>query len=102
MLEIFFRIPGGNEEFTSPLNCKVTIKLLSEPAGELTIHAIDRLDVAGPALMLNLIVNTPLHKGQSVDEIMKLVDWCHSRIVERFEVIFTAEAKQSFEPYPHE
>jgi uncharacterized protein (TIGR04255 family) len=99
VLNIFFQIPGGNEEFTSPLNCKVTIKLLGEPGGELTIHAMDRQNVAEPSLILNLIVTTPLKERQNIDEIMELVDWCHDRIVERFEVILTDEAKKSFEPF---
>jgi hypothetical protein len=29
---------------------------------------------------------------------MALLDWCHERIVERFEVVFTEKAKQTFEP----
>jgi hypothetical protein len=99
VLKIFFRIPGGKELLTPPLDCQVTIKLEGEIEGTLSIRACHRAGGNGPALTLNLVASTALRKDQSVDEILSLMDWCHSRIVERFEVIFTTEAKESFDPY---
>ena len=98
VLNIFFTIPGENEVFIPPLDCTVTIKLPGEPQGTMTINACDSSKNTDPALMLNLIVSASLRKDQSVEEILHLMDWCHDRIVERFELIFTNEAKESFEP----
>jgi uncharacterized protein (TIGR04255 family) len=99
VLRVFFNISGENEAFTPPMDCRVTINLKGNPNGRLHIHATDKSSGPNAAMTLNLVAVTELTKGQSVDEIVSLMDWCHDKIVERFEMIFTDEAKQSFKPY---
>ena len=99
VLRIFFNISGENEVFTPPMDCQVTIKLKGDTEGSLLIHATDQSSDSFAALTLNLVATTTLRKGQGTEEILRLMDWCHERIVERFEMIFTDEAKLSFEPY---
>ena len=98
VLNIFFIIPGNDDIFTPPLDCRVTIKLSSQYEGRLTIHAANKDRGSGPALSLDLIVNTKLNPGVNADEILDIMDWCHDRILERFEMIFTEAAKKSFQP----
>ena len=98
VLRIFFNISTKNEDFTSPIDLQLTLILKGEPEGRLFIHLEDASHDSNPALTLNLVVSTSLRKGQSTSEILSLVDWCHTRLVERFELIFTDEAKLTFDP----
>ncbi len=50
-------------------------------------------------MKLDLVAQTSL-VGESVttENLLNLLDWEHERILARFEAVFTAEARQSFEP----
>lgn len=98
VLKIFFNMSCENESFTPPLDCQMTIKLHDSPGGFLRIHAKDDSSEAMAALQLDLLMSTELDTGKSIEDILFLMDWCHDRIVERFELIFTDEAKTSFQP----
>jgi hypothetical protein len=51
-----------------------------------------------PTLRLDFITETAAAEGSSLDEILKTLDWCHDRVIECFEAVFTDAAKESFEP----
>ena len=95
-----FSIPGKHEHIVSPFDCKVTLQLHGEHSSLLRLTVNDWPDAKiAPAVRLDFAVDVLDPKvGASVEGIMALLDWCHQRIIERFEVVFTPKVKQTFDP----
>jgi hypothetical protein len=95
-----FSIPGQHECIIPPFDCKVTVQLEGDHSSLLRLTVSDWPDVRlAPAVRVDFLVEILAPKvGASVEGIMALLDWCHERIVERFEVVFTEKVKQTFEP----
>ena len=100
VLTVFTHIPGEHEHLVPPFDCRATV-LLREPAGAtLSIQLSDWNTEAGkPKLLLQLRVSQEWgHDSPAMEKVAEWLDVCHRRIIERFEVLFTPEARQSFEP----
>jgi hypothetical protein len=95
-----FSIPGEHEHIVPPFDCKVTVQLRGEHNSLLRLIVSDWPDARlAPAVKLDFVVEVLNPKvGASVEGIMALLDWCHQRIIERFEVVFSEKVKQTFEP----
>jgi hypothetical protein len=95
-----FSIPGEHEHIVPPFDCKVTVRLRGEHNSLLRLTVSDWPDARpAPAVRLDFVVEVLDPKvGASVEGIMVLLDWCHQRIVERFEVVFSEKVKRTFEP----
>lgn len=100
VLTVFSRIPGQHEHLIAPFDCKATLQLKGDNNSLLRLNVRDWSNPQlGPAVRVDFVVEIHEPKvGTSVDGIMSLLDWCHERIVERFEVVFTDDAKKTFEP----
>ena len=98
-LTIFSAMPGEHESIIPPMDCKMTVRLKGPNEASLQIRLRD-LDFALkiPALKLFLQTVAAVPAGTGSGGILELLDWSHERILERFDVIFTAEAKKSFDP----
>lgn len=97
VLRVFTSIPGEHEQLLPPFDCKVTL-LLKEPEGaRMRIQLIDAPPINGPRMILKVIVVAPLPPSQT-NQWASIIEECHKRIIERFEVLFTEESKASFLP----
>src|SRR5207249_11053576 len=100
VLTVFSRIPGQHEYLVAPFDCKATVQLQGDNKSLLRLTVSDWPDPGlAPAVRVDFIVEVLAPKvGASAEGIMALLDWCHERIVERCEVVFTEKAKQTFDP----
>lgn len=100
VLTVFAGIPGQHEYLIPPFDCKATVQLQGDNKSLLRLIVSDWADPKlSPAVKVDLIVEVQAPKvGASADGILALLDWCHERIIERFEVVFTSAAKATFEP----
>ncbi|MBL9159972.1 MAG: hypothetical protein JNJ70_20995 [Verrucomicrobiales bacterium] len=102
-LSVFAGVPGEHAHLEPPFDCKVGLRLNGVKDGKMRIHVVDASAETGNsavAIRVHLFAEAGLEPGEGVDKALTLLDWCHERIVERFELIFTAKAKQSFQPVP--
>lgn len=98
-LTIFSAVPGDHESIIPPLDCKMTVRLPGPPVAHLQIRLLDlEFSSKAPALGLYLQTAAKVPVGTRPDGILELLDWSHDRILERFEVLFTEQAKKSFDP----
>ena len=101
VLTVFSQIPGKHECLVPPFDCKVTVRLQGDNSSllRLIVHDWSSDPRLGVAVRVDFVVEIGAPKvGASVEGIVALLDWCHERIVERFEVVFTDKAKKTFEP----
>ncbi len=99
VLRVFSSIPGKHESLVPPYDCRVTVNLGNEPARKLGIRVKDATTPEnGVAIKVTLDTMAQLSGDGGVSEILELLDWSHERIIERFEQVFTDEAKASFTP----
>lgn len=99
ILTIFVHIPGTQRSLIPPINCMVNMSLDSRQPANLAIHLLDGPDPQ-PSLRLDLGVRVSLNPQTPMEVVFEWLEWCHYRILERFDVVFTDEAKKSFEPIP--
>ncbi len=98
-LTVFTNIPGEHECLMAPFDCKATVGLQGHDGATLRLAVNDwSNDRYGPAVRVDFVVSVPASGTASSSHILSLLDWCHERIIDRFEVVFTDKAKQSFEP----
>jgi hypothetical protein len=100
VITVFARIPGEHECVIPPFNCKATVQLQGRANAYMQI---EMNSWASPQFVPGVVVNfsidaDPLDDGCSAESILGLMDWCHQRIIDRFEVVFTEEAKMTFKP----
>jgi hypothetical protein len=95
VLTVFSTIPGEHECLMPPCDCRVTVRLSEPENAALEIHLKDSPSERGMRLRLNVGVKLP-SADASLETVASLLDLCHKRIVERFELLFTAEARNSF------
>lgn len=97
VLKVFVQIPGEHESLIPPYDCKATVLLSGRPASTLLVRVHDASE-KGPAVRLVFRVDSPFQADErSSEDAFRLLNWCHDHIVRRFELVFTEEAKQSFE-----
>lgn len=100
VVSVFTKIPGEHEYLVPPYSSKVNVKLRDREDSILRIE----LETCGkpgddPAVKLDLVVESAIAEGPwSADGILELLDWQHDRILDRFEAVFTPEAKKCFQP----
>ncbi len=98
VLTIFTEIPGEHECLIPPLEYKATLRLSEPPGAEFQIILKDH-----PLLYLQLQVQVKMdHLRADTENIANIMDLCHKKLVERFELLFTKAARDSFEPIPQE
>lgn len=100
VISVFTNIPGDHECILPPYQCTANLQLGDRKDSSLRIELSGGIDPdGGPAMKLDLVAQTSL-VGESVttENLLNLLDWEHERILARFEAVFTAEARQSFEP----
>ena len=99
VLKVFASVPGKHESLEPPYDCRVTVNLGNSPARKLLIRVNDMRDSNG-----NLGIRVSLDAIAEIAgvtdhlKVLELLDWCHTRIIERFESVFTDAARLSFEP----
>lgn len=100
-LTIFAGIPGEHVHLEPPFDCKVGLRLDGAEDGKLRIHVVDASGETGNrqvAIRVHFLAEAAIEEGGGVDRALGLLDWCHERIVERFELVFTSGAKRTFQP----
>ena len=97
-LSVFSTVPGEHERLEPPFDCQVTVRL--NPSASLNIRVHDISSPAhGAAVNVVFKVFAKLQPGrQGALDTLQLLSWCHERILERFELVFTEEAKETFTP----
>jgi len=98
-LSVFAGVPGEHAHLEPPFDCKVGLRLNGVKDGKMRIHVVDASAETGNkavAVRVHIFAEAGLETGEGVDKALKLLDWCHERIVERFELIFTEKAKRTF------
>lgn len=99
VLTVFTQIPGEHEMLVPPLDCRATVVLPEPPGAKLEIRLHDRSkERADLSLDLRIQHSWEGQEAPSIEELAQTLETCHRRIVERFEVLFTQEARQSFGP----
>ncbi len=99
VITVFARIPGEHERLIPPLDCTATVKLPSPPDSTLQLTVKDFLHAdLGRVVLLDFVVQIPVDSAAGAERIMGLLDQAHEHIVKRFELVFTEEAKSSFNP----
>jgi hypothetical protein len=97
ILKIFVDIPGIHKALAPPINCLVNLALDAEQPAALGIHLFNGPDPQ-PSLRLDLVAQIVLPPQASIEDVLNWLNWCHDRILERFDAVFTDEAKKSFGP----
>ncbi len=100
VVAVFSQIPGEHECLIPPYDCKATLLLQGQDGATLRLNVNDwSSKELGAAVRVDFIVDAPAQNLEaSGEKILQLLDWCHERIIERFEVVFTEKAKKTFEP----
>lgn len=98
IITVFVHLPGQYQEIVPPLDCKLNLKLRSDPYATLLIHLLSQSGpgLPSPTLRLDFVVDALTPSGTTKSELLDLLDWCHDRIIEQFQVVFTQEAIKSF------
>ncbi len=100
-LTVFAGIPGVHERLEPPFDCQVTVRLNPETSLHIRVNDDSSLG-RGPTVLVKLKCTAALRPGHgTVQEALQLLNWCHERIIERFELVFTTEAKETFGPTRH-
>lgn len=99
VIKIFSSVPGKHESLEPPYDCQVMVNLGGEKARKLMIRVNDIRD-AHNNLGMRVTFDAIAEIAGPTDhlQVLELLDWCHERIIERFETVFTDEARQSFLP----
>ncbi|MDX2080722.1 MAG: hypothetical protein SFU53_08045 [Terrimicrobiaceae bacterium] len=98
VLRSFLALPGAHEALIPPYDCTATVLLSENPKSVLTfrIHG-DTETRLQPTVRVDFGVEIfPEKAGLDADGALRLFDYAHERILERFELVFTEEAKQFF------
>jgi hypothetical protein len=99
IITVFVPIPGKHQDIVPPLDCTVNLRVSTDPEAALLIHLVGLPDVAQrAAVRLDLAIETRVPSGASLERVLELLDWCHERILEQCQVVFTEEARKSFGP----
>lgn len=100
LLSVFTTIPGEHESIIPPYRCTANLKLPDHPDSTLRIEVGSITEGAKlPGVKVDLVVRAGLKdEPASAPGLLKLLDWAHERIIERFEAVFTERAKSSFQP----
>jgi uncharacterized protein (TIGR04255 family) len=96
VFNVFVNIPGSHKLVVPPLNCVATLLLEADPYATLTIQ-LAGIALQEPTVRLDLSTDAVLKSG-SVESTFELLDWSHDRILERFQNVFTEQARRSFVP----
>lgn len=100
VVSVFTKVPGDHEYLVPPYYSVANVKLRGRDNSMLRIE-LETWGKPGddPAVKLDLVVETSIVDGScTAEQILELLNWQHERILERFEVVFTPEAKKSFHP----
>lgn len=100
VLNVFVNIPTKDTDLmVPPFDCTATIKITGAESGiyQLQARAVPSAKIQ-PAVMFDLKMQTDVQKHLSSTAIIEKLDWCHDRLRERFELVFSDAAKQHFEP----
>lgn len=98
-LTIFSNVPGEHEHLEPPFDCQVGVRLNGHDDAHLRVHVCSEGNAqSGPAVRVSFTARAALDQNARSEDTLRLLDWCHDRITERFEVVFTDEAKETFSP----
>lgn len=95
----FADIPGEHLQIVAPYSCEVN--LLLKDKSTLRISIEDLISTRyGSGLQVNFVssMSCPSEEIATASRILELLERAHGHIVERFEAVFTSEAKESFKP----
>lgn len=100
VLTVFVKIPGEHESLIPPYDCRATLLLRGMEGAAFEIRVYSDPDPSvQPSVRVDFVVNVPVSPGDSsADGVLRLMDWCHERILDRFELVFTEAARESFVP----
>jgi hypothetical protein len=100
VLTVFVKIPGKHESLIPPYDCRATLLLGGKKDATFEIRALsDNQPGVPPGVRVDFIVNVPVSAGDATASgTLQLLDWCHERILDRFELVFTDDARESFGP----
>jgi hypothetical protein len=101
VISVFADIPGEHDSIIQPYSCEVTLLLKGGHGATLKIKVNDWMSPRyGSGVEVSFIVSMPFFAGEvlSPERALELLDRAHEYIVQRFEVVFTQEARASFSP----
>jgi hypothetical protein len=101
VLTVFAGIPGNHTAVVPPFHCEVNVKLADLEDAKLGIELTNWSNPRhGRGLRLDFDVDIlpPEKRPLGSTDILSLLDWAYERIIDRFEVVFTEQAKASFGP----
>lgn len=100
VLTVFVKIPGEHESLIAPYDCRATLLLRGMKGATFEIRVYsDLAHNVQPSVRVDFVVNVPVPPEDASSEgILRLMDWCHERILDRFELVFTEAARESFIP----
>ena len=98
VLTVFAQIPGDHEALVQPYECKATVLLRGREKATMRIEVKDwSKPEHGVGVRLDLAVVAHIFEGDTNSgALVNVIDWCHDRIIDRFEVVFTPKAKAAF------
>jgi uncharacterized protein (TIGR04255 family) len=100
VLNVFVKIPGEHDSLIPPYDCRATLLLGGMKGATFEIRVYSDPDASiQPSVRVDFCVNVPVSPEDSSEQgILRLLNWCHERILDRFELVFTEAARQSFGP----
>jgi len=100
VLNVFVRIPGEHESLIPPYDCRATLLLGGKKGATFEIRVYSDPDATTqPSVRVDFVVTVMVSPEESsAAGILKLMEWCHERILDRFELVFTEAARESFVP----
>lgn len=98
ILTTFATVPGPSEGLIPPYDCTVTVQLQENPSMTLAYKVVGNLAAKSqPNVQVEFIVDVVCEdRGVELETAAHLLDVAHARIIERFELVFTEEAKEYF------
>jgi hypothetical protein len=100
LINIFTNLSRPGEVMMPPFACQATVGFTNKKNATLSVQVQDAttspLDVG--VLVGFIATMQPEEPEPSIQKIAELLDWAHERILERFDMVFSDRAKESFEP----
>jgi hypothetical protein len=101
VIKVFTQIPGKHESIIAPYECCVTLLLGEEPRTTLAIYLNEWPFLhfgTGIKLDFKVEIHCKSTAPIAVSDVSDMLDTAHGHIIDRFETVFSDEAKQSFDP----
>lgn len=97
LLQFFLTVPGEHQAIIPPYDCTATVLLSKAPDFALTLRIYGDIETQPqPVVWVDFTANVAPKSGLDTMEVMGLFDTAHERILDRFDYVFTENAKRFF------